>query len=108
MPVETAADRETMLADFGVAATYTAAGGASAELVGIFNRPFLEVRFTHAPSASVEPSFLCRSADLPAGAKGGAAGDLLEIETEGGPVETYKVVELEPDGEGMTLISLSR
>lgn len=104
MPVESATDRLAFLNpdEFGVEASYDPALGAAVTIEGILDDPTLPVvageRATTVDSA---PTFLCRTADLPAGAEGGA-GDTLTI----GAVD-YDVVAVEPDGQGMTLLRLA-
>ncbi len=104
MPAESAADRAGFLntGDFGVAATYTPVGGTAVSLSGILNAPHLSMQLGDGPgTAELDPTFLCRTADLPAGAQGGDAGDRILI---GG--ETYRVLDLQPGGTGMTPMSL--
>lgn len=106
MPVESAADRLTFLDadEFGVEASYTPSGGVNAAITGIFNDPHLEVIVGDAaPVADSQPTFTCRSADLPAAAAGGDAGDTLAVDGI-----TYQVADLQPDGTGMTVITLGR
>jgi len=107
MPVESAADRTTFLNDdeFAVEGTYTPAGGFGSTLVGIFERPHLNRDFgADGPAISdAEPTFFCQSADVPVGASGGDCGDKLAID---GTV--YRVIDLRPDGTGMTLMKLGK
>ncbi|MEK7764958.1 MAG: hypothetical protein AAB368_01860, partial [bacterium] len=59
----------------GELATYTPFGGAAApDIAGIFNDPHLPVDGNDAGVSDFQPTFLCRSVDLPAGAAGGDAG----------------------------------
>lgn len=105
MAVESDADRAVYLNpdEFGTLALYTPAGGSAVEIAGIFDAPHLQIRMgdLDAGITSASPSFLVRSADLPAGAAQGA-GDTIDI---GGTV--YRVVEIAPDGTGMTLLVLA-
>jgi hypothetical protein len=104
MAVESADDRLSFLSDdeFGDEATYTlAAGGVTSGIKGIFDGPHLDVQFENAPVSDRRPSFLCRSADLPDGAADGDAGDTLAVRGA-----TYRVIDLQPDAQGMTLLTL--
>jgi len=103
MPVETDADRAVFLSadEFGDSATYAISGGGSSLFTGIFDIPHIEVAMWDASSSDRRPTFLCRTSDVPVGAAGGGAGDTLSVDGT-----TYKVVDLEPDGQGMTRIVL--
>lgn len=105
MPAESAADRSAFLStdDFGDEAAYTPSGGSPVMLTGILNSPHLNVQLNDVPVSDSAPTFLCRSADLPNGARGGDAGDTLAIGST-----TYRVTDLQPDGTGMTLLTLGR
>jgi len=111
MTVESLADRLTFLspADFGAIATYTPAGGPAVPgIAGIFNRPHVDTSVSVSPfdvtTSDARPTFLCRTADLPPAARGGEeAGDTLTVGTE-----TYRVIDLQPDGTGMTVVKLGR
>lgn len=105
MAIESATDRLTFLDtdDFGVEATYTPSGGVGTDLTGIYDGPTVQRDFGEAISMiGAHPTFLCRTADVPAGAAGGDAGDTLTI----GAV-TWRVTDLQPDSQGMTLIGLA-
>jgi hypothetical protein len=106
MPVESAADRAAFLSsdDFGAQAVYTPAGGAASDPIdGIFDNPQLDVVLgENAATSDSRPTFFCRSADIPAGAAAGDAGDRLAI-VDG---DTFAVIDLQPDGQGMTLVTL--
>lgn len=99
MGVESAADRAVFLSDdeFGVTATYAPAAGGAFDIAGNFDhaaRPALnDPGFIGAP-----PQFVCRTADIPAGA---ATGDALTIDGT-----TYAVRALIPDGTGMSNLIL--
>jgi hypothetical protein len=106
MTVESPADRLSFLSsdEFGTTATYTPAGGpAVPDIAGIFNRPHLDtfVSGMEITTSDARPTFICQSADLPLAAQGGDAGDTLTIGTD-----TYRVVDLQPDGTGMTVLAL--
>ena len=110
MTVESPADRLTFLspAEFGDTATYTPAGGSAVPgIAGIFNRPHVDTSVSvssfDVTTSDTRPTFICRSADLPPPAQGGDAGDTLAI-----GVDTYRVLDLQPDGTGMTVVELGR
>lgn len=105
MPIETQTDLAALLntPEFGTAASYTpATGGEPNPLNGIFDNPHILVDFgASVPTSGSRATFLCRSADLPPDARGGDIGDMLTISAM-----TYRVVDLQPDGTGLTLIVL--
>lgn len=105
MAVESAADRAAFLDadEFGAAATYTPASGTPAALDGIFDDPQINANFNGVDVSDSRPTFFCRSTDLPAGAVGGDAGDRLTVQGT-----TYRVADLEPDGQGMTRVVLGK
>lgn len=105
MPVESAADRLAFLNpdEFGIEGVYQTRAGASATIAGVHNAGTISVGFSGASaSTDVSATFVCRSADLPAGAIG-EAGDSLTIDGT-----RYAVADLEPDGLGMTRLILAR
>jgi hypothetical protein len=94
MAVETAADRAAFVNsdEFGLAATYTAAGGAPATVNGIFDNPFAALDFAEGVAIqSTNPVLLVATADLPAGAAGG------DVDTVAIAGTTYLVREVQPD-----------
>lgn len=104
MTIESDADRLLFLdeGDFAVTATYTSVGGGAATSVkGIFdaNTQAIEVG-NEVAIASTAPQFLCRSADL---TNGGRQQDTFVIDGT-----TYKAVDIQPDGTGMTTVRLQR
>ncbi|TAK50239.1 MAG: hypothetical protein EPO23_03265 [Xanthobacteraceae bacterium] len=105
MSVESVEDRAAFFDpdEFGSAATYAKAAGGSAALNGLFTNPSTSVELGPVATIDSNPSFLCRSADIPAGAVGGSGGDTLTIDAV-----IYQVLELRPDGTGMTRIELGR
>lgn len=104
MPVETAADRATFVDtdDFAEAGAYTlAAGGDPVTVNGIYDAPHASQNLGGVVELSAaDPSFLARSADLPSGA---AQGDTLAL-----AAGTFKVKNLEPDGAGFTIVTLTQ
>lgn len=100
MAVESTSDRATFVStdEFGDAATYTLAGGGVTALSGIFSTPWAEGHRNTPGLATAKPEFVCRTADLPAGAK---PGDTLAVAGF-----THRVLQLRPDQTGMTEIAL--
>ena len=98
MPVETADDRSYLLADFGVAATYTPVGGAGSAITVIFDNEYFAVDTgASVDFAMQQPKALARTADLASVSEGAT----LAI---GGTTYTIRVVM--PDGTGMTELML--
>lgn len=91
MTVESDADRLSMLDDWD-AATYL--GG---QISGIFNAEYIEIGDNEAAIESSQPNFLCREIDV----SGIAHGAMMSIKGS-----TYKVVGVQPDGAGLTLLML--
>jgi hypothetical protein len=114
MAVESAEDRLAFLApaEFGELATYTPAGGpAVLGVAGVLNDPHVfDFLQGDGPATSDSiPTFIVRSDDLPPTALGGDSGDVLDVAaTDTHPAKTYQVVDLQPDGSGMTVIVLGR
>lgn len=106
MPVESDEDRRAFFDadDHGVEATYAPAAGGSAAILGLFLDPSIDVTgFERAGGLDRAPVFVARTSDIPAGAVGGDAGDMLTI-----GVVSYRVLNIRPDGTGMTRIELGR
>lgn len=94
MAVESAADRASLLADFGEAITWGAA-----TITGLAHAGSLRLEgMDGAGAMSAQAAVLCRSADLPGDA---AAGDAVSFR---GTAHTVRAIE--PDGTGMTLVRL--
>lgn len=88
-------DLSTFLADFGVSATYN----GTTHITGIFETDYraldedgMEIRLSG-------PIFYARTTDVPSDAQ----GKILTINTT-----DYNIVGVQPDGTGMTLLTLSR
>lgn len=100
MPVETADDREIMLADFGDTVLYTPVGGTQVSIVGIFDNAYEAVDAGgNVPVALTQPHVLCRTADVSAAQE----GDEMVINSV-----TYVVRVIMGDGTGFTDIMLER
>lgn len=104
MPVESAADRAvfTNPDEFGAIASYTVAGGSPVALEGIFDDDYqLLGAFDNAPGIEgSSPVFHVVTSDLPAGYANGDAVTVNSI--------NYTVVELMPDGTGLTILRLQK
>ena len=96
MAVESDADRLIFLSsdDFGVAATI-----GSATVYGIFDDAYESVNIATGEITTTAPRFLCRTSDVTSVAQSTTV-------TIGGV--SYKVINIEPDGTGMTALALSR
>ena len=92
MPVESDADRATLLADFGIAVTVY--GNA---IVAIFDNDYVAVDLDGVTLESLGPVLLCETADVSSVAQGDAA--VVNA-------VNYTVAEVRPDGTGMTLLRL--
>jgi hypothetical protein len=104
MAVETAADRLAFLNsdEFGVDASYTPlAGGGPTAIKAIFDAAAqaLEIGLEVAIQ-STAPQVWVRTSDL---ASGGRQGDTFVIDGT-----TYKAVDVQPDGTGMTRVMLEK
>jgi hypothetical protein len=100
MAVESADDRSYFVAvdDFGVAATYTPAGGSASTVNGVFDNDFVEVDTGGSVTfAQQQATFMCRTADVSSAAE----GDAITISGE-----NYIVRIVQPDGTGMTNLIL--
>lgn len=100
MSVETAADRAALLADFGVAATYTPAGGDPVPVTVIFDAAYLRAGSANDDMVGVSesmPEAIGRSTDF----DGVAQDDTLTLVGI-----DYIIREIEPDGTGMTILRL--
>jgi hypothetical protein len=95
MAVESDEDRAMFLSadDFGVTAIYK----GSIEIEGIFDKFYLEQSVGIAGIQSNDPVFTCLTSEAP----DPAHGETLEIGTA-----TYKIIGVEPDGDGMTILRL--
>ena len=102
MAVETADDRAIFVSvdDFGVAASYTPAGGSASTVNGIFDNDFIEADAGGGVTFALQqPRFHCRTADVSSAAE----GDALVVS---GVNYTIRVVQ--DDGTGMTMLVLER
>jgi len=93
MAVETDIEREIMLADFGVIATV---GGSN--ITAIFENDHIVVDSGGGvPFSMRQAMILCRSSDVTSVVEGAA----VTIATV-----AYKVTDIQPDGQGMTMLIL--
>lgn len=101
MSVETDADRLALFADFGVAATWTPAGGGDpVSLIGLFdNATAARTRFAEdLPVETTEATLTVRAVDLPADAARDDPVSLAGV--------AYRVKAIEPDGTGLAAVAL--
>jgi hypothetical protein len=80
------------LADHAVEASWTAAGGSPADVVGIFNDEYFEDVGGPVGVEGSQPVFVCAAADVP----NVAQGDTIAIDGK-----TYSIVNVRPDGTGI-------
>ena len=81
-------------------ATYIRQGYASAQIPAIFGNEYVVAQGSGEQGVGTSaPTALCKTADVPAAAE----GDTLAI---GGM--TYHILEVQPDGTGVTLLILSK
>lgn len=93
MAVETADDRSYLLADFGVDVTVGAG-----TIKAIFDNDYSPVDAGGGVPFSIQQAMiLCRTADVTSLAE----GSLVTISGD-----SYAVVDIQPDGEGMTMLAL--
>jgi len=86
---------------FGLAASYTPAGGQPQPITGVFTAPHAVRAQGDGPGvATVAPSLVVFAADMPQAA---AQGDAVTINAI-----SYRVRGLEPDGSGLVRIDLER
>ncbi len=101
MAVETDADRAIFVSadDFGVAVTWTLAGGGSSTFDAIFDAEYqLLAPMRDEGMEGSTPMLTVRASDLPALA---AHGDTATVSGT-----AYRVVEIMPDGRGMASVRL--
>lgn len=102
MTVETAADRASLLTDFGVEVTWQVGVATPATLTAIFDSGTVRQEFADTVSAlNRRATIICREADLPSGA--GGTSDQITVDGN-----DYTLKALEPDGTGMTVAVLER
>lgn len=94
-----AADLATFLADFGVSATYTHAGGAGATISVLFDNAYIQANLGGVEVESLGPAATCKSSDV----SNAVHGDTLTISGT-----TYNIIGIHPDGSGITVLILSR
>ena len=85
--------------DFGTDATYTPSGGSAVTIRVIFDDVFHAVSPQEGEVEVSGPQALARTADVP------SAGHSDTLAVHG---VTYKVIGVQPDGSGLTLLTLSK
>ena len=105
MTVETAADRLSFLADFGVSATLRPQAGAAVAVTGIFDDDTVLVSGDGGSQVRTQaPTFPLRSADL----TGLAAGEIRQDDELVIDGLTYRVVAPLHDGTGITVLHMEK
>lgn len=103
MAVETDTDRSTMIADFGSTVTFSPGdtwpnrNDQTVEIKGIFDNEFFELVGEDTRIKSSQPMLICKTSDV----SDAERNSVVEIGTD-----KYKVVGVEPDGTGITLLLL--
>ena len=85
--------------DFAVSATFTPVVGDPSTITGIFDAEYFEIDGDSVGVAGSQPMFLCKTADV-AAAK---FGDALTVNAV-----NYKIVNIQPDGTGLTMLILEQ
>lgn len=100
MAVESDNDRLSFLAleEFGVSATITS-NSSTREVQGIFDNGHYQIDNGYSVVTTTEPQFLCRDIDI----VGVAQGDAVVVSGI-----NWSIVDLMPDGTGMTLLRLHK
>jgi hypothetical protein len=100
MPIETAADRAAMLADFGETVTYTKQNGIPVKIQGIFDNQYVEVDAGGEVGFAVQqPRLTVRTVDV----VNCTEGDTFVV---GGVTYLSRIVQ--DDGTGITLVALEK
>ena len=105
MTVESDADRLTMLTDHGEQVEFSPGNvwpnraGDHATVWIIFDAEYIEIITEHRALNSSQPLAIGRTSDL----AGAVRGSMLE---RSGTGKDYKIVNVEPDGTGITLLEL--
>jgi len=103
MTVESDSDRLAMLADFGQSvtfspgSTYPDRNSETVDIIAIFDQDYFEVRGIESVSDNSQPALLARTIDTAKAIR----NSMIEID-----VDVYKVVGVEPDGTGITVLRL--
>lgn len=84
--------------DFAVAASYTPNGGSATAINGIFDKEYLAGDLGQVVVSSAAPMFLTKTSNV-ASEDGSGAIVINSV--------TYDIVEVKPDGTGMTLLILA-
>lgn len=102
MAIETDVERSIFFGadDFGVAATYTPAGGVAKSVNGIFDNNHAPVDVGgQVPFSVSAPQFHCRTSDI----TGVENGDSLVVSGV-----SYIIRDIMPDGTGLTILDLEK
>lgn len=98
MAIETDTERTALLADFGENATYTPDGGSPASIMVIFDKPYVGVDTNgEVVVESTRPTATCKTSDV---------SDADHAATLAISGTTYNVVNVQPDGDGLTVLEL--
>jgi len=98
MAVESAADRQDLLDDFGVSCTLTFSDATTSALTGILDNEFVEtLSGTRVGVESQQPMLTCRTSDI----SGAEHGNSITVDGT-----SYTVRGIHPDGTGFSVLML--
>lgn len=98
MGIETATEREVLLADFGETMSYTPSGGTATDITAIFDNAYQAVDAGGTIAFAVsQPKIMCRTADVSSAQE----GDTIVYNST-----TYTMTIVMDDGTGMSEIML--
>jgi len=103
MTVESASDRASVLADFGQVVTFSPGdtfpnrNDSTSDITAIFDNGYFAVALGQTEADNKTPTLLARSADV----ADAAHKSMIEV-----GAAVYKVVGVEPDGTGLTVLNL--
>lgn len=110
MSIENDSDRLYLVQDFGEEITFSPGNvwpdraSTSASVYMIFDREYMELPGEQIVTSSSNPIAQCRTSDV----EGVKFGSVIErpVSDYTGAIEKYKVVDVQPDGLGMTVLIL--
>jgi hypothetical protein len=101
MTVESAADRASLLADFGVVVTWKVGEADAVSLTALFDGGAILQVLQDGGATNTRATLTLRAEDLPAGA--GDPGDVVTVNTV-----VFHPKAVLPDGQGMVIVQLEQ